>query len=155
MKKYLFWLALIPLALFSCGSDDDVSNEPDKRSYLIIGNWKLTEEWKVWTGLGYSYESHWEKTYGDLLLSINSSGTCSVSGSCVTKNIIWDKIVQELSVWFPNINKWEWNDARPTYPLKLYYTNSSEYVEYEVIFENDNKLEITSGNIGYRFQRQK
>lgn len=139
----------MPMALISCGSDNDEPNEPDKRSYLIVGKWKLTEVWEVWTGLGYRFESHWEKVYGDLVLSINSNGTCSVSGSCVTKNITSLDIVLELPVWFPNINKWEWNeDKRQTTPLKLYFSNGTSS-DYKVLFENDNKLEFWD----FRFER--
>lgn len=153
MRKLLF-LALLPMLFASCGSDgdDEVTTPPDQRTQLVIGNWQVTEVWKVWTGLGYSYEDHWEKVYGDLTLSIKSGGSCSVSGDSKEKYTdSFSGAVMEFSVDFPKFSNWEWNSANTTTPLRLY--NSSTNINFEVTFISNNNLQLKSGDIGYKFMR--
>lgn len=143
MKKlFVLMLAIMPLVFISCSSDDsEDTKQPDKRPTLIVGKWKLTENWKVWQGLGYYYESHWEQVTGELVFSFNSNGSCSISG------------INDVSCWFPQIDKWEWDDSNSQYPLKLYFPTSGNSGNFTACFSNDNNLEITSGDFGYRFQR--
>lgn len=154
MRKLLF-LALLPMLFASCGSDgdDEVTTPPDQRTQLIIGKWQVTEVWKVWTGLGYAYEDHWEKVYGDLTLTFNSGGTCKVTGKSVEKVEVGfgSDATFDLSIDFPEITNWEWNSDKPK-PLRV-YNNSGTDFPFEVTFITNNNLQLKNGDIGYKFMR--
>lgn len=141
--------------IVACGGDDNDSNSqvPDRRASLVVGKWELTEYWNVWQGLGYFYESHWEKVQGDLVFSINSNGTCSTSGTSYENVTLIYDITEEMEVWFPVIDRWEWSSSNTSYPLKLYFPTSGNSSNFAVTFQTDNNLEIMSGDMGYRFKR--
>lgn len=71
MKKlFLLALLVLPLALMSCGSDDESSVQFDKNT--IVGSWKITE---------VQGTSEWHWVVNGATLTFNANGTCSTGFS--------------------------------------------------------------------------
>ena len=153
MKKLLFLIALSMLFV-SCSKDDsdNTSQEPDKREQLIIGKWLVTDYWWTYNGLGYADAPHWKAVSGNITLSINNGGTCSVTGEGAESISTGFDTSFELGVDFPKITNWEWKKGNPT-PLRLYNNSGTDY-PFGVTFITNDILELKNGNIGYKFKRQ-